>query len=182
MDPDLQSTLLKVAVPVALIAFVLLVSRSRRFSPREDLRLVWPRPKLLLLWLALWIGWMAAGEVAIRVFGMEQSAPWRDYSPLVIALRILAIGVLGPAAEEIVVRGLVFFRLARTRLGPAGAILLGAGGWAVLYYHYHWGTILMVFLDDVVLGLARWHARSTNLPTVLHSLGNLLSIWQSLHG
>jgi membrane protease YdiL (CAAX protease family) len=182
MDHDLQSTLLKVAIPVALIAFVLLVSRLRRFSLREDLRLVWPRPKLLLLWLAVWIGWMALGEVAIRVFGMEQPAPWRDYSPLVVALRILAIGVLGPAAEEIVVRGLLFFRLARTRLGPAGAVLLCAAGWAALHYRYEWGTILLIFLDGVVLGLARWQARSTNLPIVMHSLGNLLSIWQSLHG
>lgn len=181
MDPVLQSTLLKVALPATIIAVVLVASKVRGFSWGEDLRLVWPRPSLVLLWLVLWVAWVALGELAIRVFGMPPPAPWEAYSPLVFVLRVAAIGILGPASEEMLMRGLIFFRISRTRLGATGAIVICAAAWAAMHYRYDFQTITLIFLDGIVLGMARHHTRSTNVPIVMHSLGNLFSIWQSLH-
>ena len=180
MDRELVSTLLKVALPLVAIIAVLASSRARGISPTEDLRLVWPKPSTTLVWIVAWIAWVAIGEVATRAFGLAQAQPWIGYSPLVVVLRVAALGVLGPAAEEIVMRGLVFFRLSRTRLGPTGAIGLTAAAWALMHIQYDAKSMLLVFLDGLVLGLARHRARSTYLPIVLHSLGNLFSIWQSL--
>jgi membrane protease YdiL (CAAX protease family) len=181
MDPVLLSTLLKLALPCATIALVLLISRWRGVDWRNDLRLGWPRPSQVLIWIAIWVAWVAAGEVAIRLLGMAPPAPWKDYPPLIVVLRIAAIGILGPVSEEILMRGMIFWRISRTRLGPVGAILICAVAWAAMHYHYDWKTIVMIFLDGIVLGVARHHTRSTQVPILMHILGNLLSIWQSLH-
>jgi membrane protease YdiL (CAAX protease family) len=180
MSSDLAATLLKLAIPLLAIVFMLAVSRARGFSAQDDLRLVWPAPPVVLAWIGIWIVWVALGEAATRAFGLAQAQPWRDYAPLVVVLRIAAIGVLGPAAEEILMRGIVFFRLSRTRVGVPGAIVLAAAGWALLHLDYDAKTKLLIFADGLVLGLARHRARSTYVPVVMHSLGNLFSIWQSL--
>jgi membrane protease YdiL (CAAX protease family) len=182
MDPLLRSTLLKVALPLVTISVVLLITRLRGISWRDDLALRWPKPSVALFWLGLWIGWMVAGEVAVAVFGLEQPKLWPDYPLLIVALRIAAIGLLGPAAEEIVVRGLAFFRLQRTRLGPWGAIVLCSALWAAAHVQYDWTLITLIFCDGLVLGAARYRSGSTFLPVAMHVMGNLYSIYQSLSG
>ncbi|HEY3175843.1 MAG TPA: CPBP family intramembrane glutamic endopeptidase [Candidatus Polarisedimenticolia bacterium] len=181
MDPLLFSTLMKLALPAVVITIALTVTRVRGISWKADLGLCWPRPAIGLAWLAAWIVWMAIGEAAIRVFGMEQAAPWEEYPLLIVVLRIAAIGILGPASEELVMRGVLLDRLRRTALGPIGAIAAVAAAWAAMHYRYEPMTIGLIFADGLVLGAARHHSRSTLLAAVMHSLGNLLSIYQSLH-
>jgi len=182
VSPDLAATLVKLAVPAVAIAAVLAITRWRDISWTADLGLTWPRPAVLASWVAIWIGWVILGEVAIRTFGLGQAAPWKPYPLLIVVLRIAAIGLLGPAAEEIVVRGVLFHRIGRTRLGPVGAIAIGAALWAVAHVQYEWTTAALIFLDGLVLGTARLRSRSTFVPMVMHSLGNLFSIYQSLRG
>jgi membrane protease YdiL (CAAX protease family) len=180
MNEQLVSTLLKVAAPAAAIALVLIVAKLRGFSYTNDLRLVWPPPRVLFYWLAIWALWMAAGELAINYLGMEQPKPWPAYRGAIIALRILAIGFLGPIAEELVMRGIVFFRISRTRVGPWGAIVICAVVWAAMHVQYDWRTITMIFFDGLLLGLARYRSRSTYVPMLMHVAANLFSIVQSL--
>jgi membrane protease YdiL (CAAX protease family) len=180
MSAELQSTLLKVGLPVLCIVIALVVMRLRHLSLREDLRLVWPPPRELALWLGLWIVWMAVSEGLTRVFGIPGPEPWQAYSSLIIALRILAIGILGPIAEEMIFRGVLFRRLSRTSLGDYGAIVILAAVWAAAHIQYGFGLIALIFLDGLVLGLARSRTRSLYLPMVMHILGNLFSIYQSL--
>lgn len=182
MSPDLEATLVKLALPCLVIVAVLAVARWRRVTWKDDLGLVWPRPSVMATWLAIWIGWVVVGEFAIRVFGLAQAEPWKPYPLLIILLRIAAIGLLGPAAEEIVVRGVLFFRIGGTRLGPVGAIVIGAAGWAAAHFQYDAATRVMIFLDGLVLGTARLRSRSVYVPIVMHALGNLYSIQQSLTG
>jgi membrane protease YdiL (CAAX protease family) len=180
MSGLLGSTLLKVALPLVVIMVVMIASRVRGFSLTEDLRLVWPRPAIVVLWLAIWAVWMFAGELAISALGMEQPSRWPAYPPLIIALRILAIGLLGPIAEELVTRGLLFFRISRTTVGPWGAIVICALVWSVAHVQYDWRTITMIFLDGLMLGTARHQSRSTFVPMAMHVVANLYSILQSL--
>ena len=181
MNPLLVSTLLKVAIPLAVITIALVATRLRGVSWKGDLGLTWPKPAAGAAWLAIWIAWMAAGEMAIRAFGMEQATPWPDYPLLIVILRIAAIGILGPASEEIVMRGVLFDRIRRTPLGPVGAIVIVSVAWGLMHYRYAPMTIGLVFLDGLVLGTARHQSRSTFLAVAMHSLGNLFSIYQSLH-
>lgn len=176
----LGPTLLKLAVPLVVSAFVLWMARRRGWSWRDDLALRWPAPKTLALWIGLWAAWVALGEFAIGALGMGAPTPWPALPPLIIALRIAAIGLAGPIAEELVVRGLVYFRLRATRLGVVGAIIVCAAGWAAMHVQYEWRTIAMIFADGLFLGAAREKSRSTFVPIVLHVLANLYSIGQSL--
>ena len=182
MSPDLAPTLVKVALPTVAIAAVLAISRWRGISWKEDLGLRWPKPAVLALWLAVWIVWVAFGEVATKAFGLDDAVPWKPYPLPIILLRIAAIGLLGPAAEELVVRGIVYYRIGRTRLGPIGAIVAGAALWAAAHVQYDWPTVMLIFLDGLVLGAARHRSRSTFVAMLMHALGNLYSIAQSLGG
>src|SRR5215216_6372454 len=161
MSPYLQSTLLKVALTVAGIVLVLVVARLRKLSLRDDLGFRWPPPRQLALWMALWIAWMVVGEALIDLFGLPDPEPWNaGYSTLIVALRILAIGLLGPISEEMLMRGMVFWRLRRTPLGDYGAIVVVAALWAAFHTQYGFGLIALIFLDGLVLGLARVRTRS----------------------
>ena len=177
----LLSTLSKLALPLLIITIVLVVTRVRGLSWSDDLGLNCPRPAVWAAWLAAWIVWMALGEVAISAFGMESPAPWADFPPLIVVLRIAAIGLAGPVSEELVMRGVLFDRVRRTRLGPIGAIVILSAAWAVMHYRYEPMTIGLIFADGLVLGAARHQSRSVWLPIVMHSIGNLFSIYQSLH-
>ncbi len=182
MDEQLQSTLLKVALVVVGAVVVLVVSRLRGVSWRDDLGFRAPGWSAAALWLALWIAWMAVGEFAIRAFGIQQPEPWPEYRPLVLFLRIAMIGVLGPFAEEVVMRGAFLHRLRRGGLGPLPSIVIAAVVWAVLHYQYEAGLIAIIAADGVVLGLARHYGRSLWLPIAMHTIGNLFSIYQSMAG
>jgi len=184
MDSQLRSTLLKVALPVLAISVTLVAWRvlsKKKGISSKDLGLAWPKASTLFLWLAVWIVWMAVSEVAINALGMEQAKHWPDYSPLIVSLRIVAIGILGPAAEELLARGILFAVLSRKRPGPLGAIVICAAGWAVAHYRYGWKTVALIFLDGILLGTARQHSRSVFVPILMHIIANLFSIYQSLH-
>ena len=138
------------------------------------------RKPMFALWIGLWLGWILASEVLIRQLGLEQAPAWLHYPLLILVLRILAIGVLGPIAEELAMRGIVFFQL-RRRLGNAhGAIVIVAILWAAMHYHYGPGTVALIGVDGLLLGYARHRGGSLWIPIAMHTLGNLVSIGQSL--
>lgn len=178
--PDLQSTLLKVALPVFVIGVIVLAARRRGLDLRDAF--AWRRPSVasFAAWLAVWIAWMAATEALGATFGIAQPRPWPPMAPLLVGLRIAAIGVLGPLAEELLFRGLLYFRLSRTKLGELGSVVVIAAIWAAIHFQYDLPTVAFVFADGIVLGLARRQSHSIATPAAMHVLGNLFSIYQSL--
>lgn len=181
MNPLLSSPLIKLVGPLATIMVLCIVVRVRRLSWRRDIALVAPRASSAALWLLAWIAWMAATESVIHALGIPQAAPWPAYPPLIVALRVAAIGILGPAAEELVMRGLALGRLRPTRLGTVRAVVLVAAAWAALHVSYDLPTIALIFLDGLLLGAARIQSGSIWVPIAMHAIGNLFSIWQSTH-
>jgi membrane protease YdiL (CAAX protease family) len=174
-----------VALPIVVIALTLIafkVHSKKSGGSLKDFGLASPKLPSLFLWLTLWIVWIAVSEMAINAFGMEQAKKWPDYSPLVIGLRIAAIGILGPIAEELLARGFFFTILSRKWPGPLGAIVICAAGWAAMHYRYDWKSLGLVFLDGMILGTARYQSRSIYVPILMHIIGNVYSIYQSLHG
>src|ERR1051325_10943598 len=53
MSPAFGSTLFKLLMPLAGIVIILAVARKRGLSWTEDIRLVWPSPQQLAVWVAL---------------------------------------------------------------------------------------------------------------------------------
>ncbi len=126
------------------------------------------------------IALFAFDEAATRYLGIGAPAPWAEAPLGIIALRILAIGILGPFAEELFFRGVLFFGLRNTRVGAAGAVVISALAFAVVHFQYEPLLLAFIFIDGLLLGLARWRSASLWVPMTIHMLGNLFSIYQSL--
>ena len=180
MDPILQSTLIKTAMPSLAIIVILTVTKRRGISWGEDLGLRAPTFQSTIGWLVTWIAWIVASEIIIRTFALDQATVWPDYPLMIVVLRVVAIGLLGPFAEELVMRGMLLHVLRRTRIGAIGSIGQIAVLWAGLHYSYGAGTLALVAIDGVMFGLARYQSGSLYLPMAMHALGNSVSIYQSL--
>lgn len=181
IEPELlRSTLMKLALPIVTIGLVLFAARRRGVSWRGGIGLCPPFWNKAAIWIAAWVAWLVISEFGINYFGLEQAKPWPSYPMAIVLLRILAIGVLGPAAEELVMRGLILHLLGRTALGPTVAVLVVATGWAAMHFAYGAATLGLVMLDGVWLGYARLKTGSIWVPITMHMIGNLLSIGQSL--
>ncbi len=174
------STLTKLAIPVVACLVILAVTRKRGVSWRDDLGLKAASPAGAAGWLVLWLAWVAASEFVIERFGLQQAEAWPAYPPSILVMRIVAIGMAGPFFEELVARGVFFNLFRRTALGPPGAIIIVALGWALSHYRYDLPTIALVCADGVLLGLARHQSGSLWVPISMHVVGNLISIGQSL--
>ena len=180
MPSLLLSTLTKVALPSVAIGAMLFAAKKRSLSPAEDLGLCAPKPVTAALFLLLWVCLVALEEYLTRFIDGAQAKPWPQYPGYIAAMRVLAIGVLGPVAEELAFRGLLFTLLRRTPLKVAGAIVLTAALWSVIHLRYSPVLLALIFIDGIALGLARHFSGSLYLAIAMHMLGNLFSIAQSV--
>ena len=180
MPALLLSTLSKVALPGVAIGLLLFASKRKKFSLVEDIGItppkIWPSAVFLIAWIFL----IAVEEYATSGITDAQAKPWPAYPTHIVALRVLAIGFVGPIAEELGFRGLLLAWLRRSRLGIFGAIVLTAALWSVLHFEYAPELLALIFLDGIVLGCARQVSGSLFLPITMHIGGNLFSIYQSL--
>lgn len=183
--PDLLlSTLSKVLLPALGIGALLFAAKRRKMSLTEDIGFKVPKLVPTLGFLLLWVVLIAVEELLSSAIGGASPKPWPDYALHIVLLRVLAIGVLGPIAEEIAFRGLLMSWLKSwlkgTRLAVYGAILVSSALWSVVHIQYAPILMLLIFVDGVVLGAARHFSRSIYVPIAMHIAGNLFSIWQSL--
>jgi membrane protease YdiL (CAAX protease family) len=172
MSP-IGSAAVKVAVAAGISALVL--ARTRKV-PREEMGFVRPPLGASALFAIGYLGWMLASDAAIHWRGPWDWRPWIEAPLAASAMRLLAVVILGPVAEELVFRGW-FFGALQKRVGTAVAIPITAVGWALLHYSYTWQVILVIVVDGLLLGLARWRTRSVFPPMVMHALYNLYAIW-----
>ena len=180
MSDLLLTTLPKVLLPAFAIALMLFVARRRGLSPGDDLGLRKPEWKYAAIFLALWLCLIALEEFLTSGMAGAEIKHWPAYPPLILLLRIIAIGFLGPIAEELVFRGFLLRLLGRTRIGIHGAIVVTAALWSLIHQQYAPILLGLIFIDGIALGLARHFAKSLYVPIVMHVLGNLFSIYQSL--
>ena len=90
---------------------------------------------------------------------------------------MLGVGILGPIAEELIFRGLLYGRLVGTRLGAVGSIVILALGWALIHTSYSGVVIAVIFVEGLLLGAARWRTGSVLAPVLMHILWNLYAVW-----
>ena len=174
MDP-IKSAAVKVLVSGAIVA-VLAFRIHRGKRPREWWGLVRPALPAALAWIALYLGWMALSDALTGWRGPWDFRPWQAAPVLASAMRVIAVCALGPIAEELVFRGLLFGWL-RERIGVLATILLTAAGWSLLHVDYSWQVIAIIFVDGLLLGLARQRTGSVYVPIAMHMLYNLYAIW-----
>ena len=176
----LLTTLPKVLLPAVGIAAMLFAAGRKRLSLTDDLGLRKPDWKIAALFVALWFCLIVLEESVTKGMAGTEIKLWPSYPTLIVLLRILAIGFLGPIAEELVFRGFLMRIVGRTRVGIFGAILVTAALWSLIHFQYTPIVLIIIFIDGITLGLARHFTRSLYVPIVMHVLGNLFSIYQSL--
>ena len=172
MDP-IASAALKAAIAGGGI--VLVLYKTRRL-PREEMGLVRPTILPALIIAALYLGWMFGTDAVMHWRGPWDFTPWLAAPLLASILRVLAVGIFGPIVEELIFRGWIF-GLLQKRAGPGLTILLTAAGWSLLHYEYSWAVIGVIFVDGLLLGLARWRSGSVYPPIAMHILYNLYAVW-----
>jgi membrane protease YdiL (CAAX protease family) len=178
LDAELfERTLPKVLLPAAAIVLVLTIARARRVSLRDVVGLKAPSPGAALLWIAIYIVFMLASDRVMGWRGPWDFTIWREQPLAIDAMRVLAVGILGPIAEELIFRGVLFGRLAATRMPMAAVIAVIALGWAVLHYSYSGGVIALIFVGGLLLGAARWRTGSVVVPILMHIAWNLYAVW-----
>lgn len=171
MSP-IASAALKVGVATGAAAIVLVRTRN---LPREEMGFVRPEGAATLLFVFLLLAWMLATDAIFHWRGPWDFRPWAAAPLLASILRVLAVGFIGPTAEELIFRAYFFHRL--RRLGPVAQIAITAIGWALLHQDYSWTVISIIAVDGLLLGLARWRTGSVLPPIVMHISYNLYAIW-----
>ena len=171
--PHLGITLVKVAAPLAMIAVVMIILHRRKLSVAENLGLRRPPPGQTILWLLLYAVVILGSNYFMNWRGPWDFTEWRQAPLLVDILRVLAVGILGPIAEEIIFRGFIFTRLARTGLGVSGAIALTALAWGAMHYTYAPGVIALLIFAGLLLGVARLKTNSVISNSYTPGAGNL---------
>jgi membrane protease YdiL (CAAX protease family) len=134
-------------------------------------------------WLAIWIGWVALFDWGSRLLG-DLPPEVSDAPPVVVAILVFGMVVLAPAMEELLFRGLLFRLFERSRLGANGAVAITAVLFAAMHVQYwdRWLGLSQVFLDGILLGLARKTARSVPLCFLMHAIGNGYAAYLRFHG
>jgi membrane protease YdiL (CAAX protease family) len=176
---DLNNPFVKVAFPILAIVAVIVLSKVRfHMSLRVDLMLRKPAAGQLFLWLAIAVSWMLITDYFMNWRGAWNFEPWRNQPLYVSILRVLAVGILGPAAEELIFRGYLFNRLKRLKiLNDWLIIIILAAVWACLHYTYSIPVISIIFIEGIFLGAALLRSRSLVVPILMHICWNLYAIW-----
>jgi len=171
-----ESAAIKLGVSGLLTANVLYRLRTRS-SPPQRWGLIPPATLTSAAgWIALYLAWMFGTDLLTHWRGPWDFTAWRAAPMAASVMRVLAVGVFGPIAEELVFRGYLF-GLLRARIGAAGTISITALGWAILHADYSWWVIAIIAVDGLLLGLARWRTGSVYVPIAMHVLYNLYAIW-----
>jgi membrane protease YdiL (CAAX protease family) len=172
--------LLAAARSVEILALVLLAALRT-----GGLTMIGLQPKTLLPGLGKGLAWSAAfAGVAALLFGLLYLAGQHPLTlvraplpphPTQRVLYFFVGGILAPAAEEIVFRGLIFGYLRRWGL-PAAVLISTA-----LFAAFHLPTIPVTqIIGGIVFALAYVSTGSLMTPIAIHMLGNLAIFTLSL--
>jgi membrane protease YdiL (CAAX protease family) len=169
---------LKLLIPLGVIAAVIIGMRRYRGVAGIDFGLRSPAVGHLLLWLGVYAAWMLGSNAIINWRGPWDFAPWRSMPLAAAAGRVLAVGVLGPIAEELLFRGYLYARLAAVaRIGIRGAIAITAVAWGGLHFSDSVFLLFLLLIDGLLLGAARAATKSVWVPVGMHLVWNLYAVW-----
>ena len=168
--------LIILATPAFFVAVGVTIVRFRKLSWRDDVGLRLPSAGQTAIWMAAFVLLFIAQEQFAQ--GDEAWGSWRGkYDAGQVAIRIVAISLLYPLAEEFFFRGVALGAIAR-RFGSVAAVLITAAAFALLHTQYDWPV--WILFDGLLFGLSRVSSGSVYLPMLLHVIGNTYSVWERL--
>ena len=164
------------------IGLIIFVAKKKRLSYKYDLGLVLPNWKNLIFWIALFLLLIAIEDFFFNQFSDSITESWKEkYTTPQMLLRGIGIVILAPISEELMFRGLLFWRIKNSRLKTIGSILIPAILFSAIHIQYsELLTLGIIFIDGLFYGLARHFSKSVILAIILHSLSNLGAVIERL--
>jgi membrane protease YdiL (CAAX protease family) len=174
MQP-IPSAALKAGLSAAAVVVILIrVKRSKR--PPAWFGITVPPLLPTAAFIAVYILWMFGSNALTNWRGPWDFGPWEQAPLIASMLRVLAVCVFGPLVEEFIFRGVLFSWL-QERMSIYVTIVATALSWSLLHYSYAWWVVGIIFVDGILLGLARWRTGSVFAPAAMHMLYNFYAIW-----
>lgn len=179
LDINLNNPFIKVLLPLfGIVALLLLCKKRLHYSLTNDLQLKKPPLLQLLMWLTLYLSWMLITDYFMNWRGAWDFGPWHAQPMHVSILRVLAVCFLGPILEELIFRGLLFYRFTKVlKINHWVVVILLAAVWAAMHYTYSVPVIAVIFVSGILLGAAMVKSRSLIVPIIMHICWNLYAIW-----
>jgi len=114
-------------------------------------------------------------EVALPDFMLEVEAQTNSLLAKIILL--LAVVFIGPIYEEVIFRGVAFYRLKKTALGASGAIIIPSIVFTLIHWQYDQVEIyISVFVFSCLMGLLRHLSGNLWYCIIAHMICNLLAL------
>lgn len=158
---------------------VLFIKARRGPSIREYLSLKTITPRLLFALSGITIGLVflnslvayltGAGAESNYISDLFLTSGW----PVVFGL---AVVVFAPVFEEMFFRGFLFVSLEKSRIGPAGAVVLTTLTWTLLHLGNGLFNLASIFVLGILLGVTKLKTRSLYSTIFMHSLWNLIAV------
>jgi membrane protease YdiL (CAAX protease family) len=171
------ATIASAVVCTGLVLVIIRVRHGTGFSDYLALKPMSPRSIAAVAGVAIAFILISAGaDIFIKkpVDSDFMTAAYRSVTS--VPLFWIAIVVFAPLFEEIFIRGFLFIGLARSRIGPAGAVLLTTLVWAALHVQYGLYEIAVIFVLGIILGVVRHRTGSLWGPVIIHAFNNLLAV------
>jgi membrane protease YdiL (CAAX protease family) len=125
-------------------------------------------------WVLFYILWSTARWALPLFLPNEVDSEWlKRMSQLSLGEAIIVIALLGPVAEELLLRGAMFAALLR-RWGIWAAVLVPSLIGGLLHPQYEWWAVISIIGSGILLAMVRWKGGSLYLPVGLHAAWNLL--------
>ncbi len=161
---------------VATLAILALVFSRKSVSAPEYLQFRKVENRHLLFWLlasALWLLISGVLSENIPALSSDFAASLLENEPSILKL-LLAAGILGPATEEILFRGLLFKSIEKGASANSGimAVAISALLFSMVHFQYNIFILAFIFLHGLLLGAARLQTQSIITPILMHCLHN----------
>jgi len=191
--PQLEALILSNSLLLAVIfgaamacalAVLLLAVRLSGLSAREYLGLTLPRRRDLLIGLAALAALYAIYLLSSRLFA-PHAPEWfkgvyrRSLGADTLPALAVAIVLLAPLGEELIVRGFLLRGWAASRMGPTFAIILTSALWTGMHTQYEPFVLSYIFGIGLLLGWLRQRTGSTLLTMMLHATQNAIVLAQT---
>lgn len=160
----------------ALLGALLRLTRGRGRCARDYLALERPGGKDLAVWIAVGLATvvlLVGIELTDRPSLLLVHFNWLLTTSPGMWPSILYLAVLGPIAEEALFRGFLHRGLARSRVGEAGAAVVGAVLWAGIQYDYGLASLVGLLGIGLALGAARASTGSVIVPLAMRAANAL---------
>ncbi len=179
------SVLLTVSLlsPLLTIPLLIKVTKAEDWSERFDFWAV----KVMCVskvakWLAVGVAFWLFSSYTGELLKLPEEQIMLDIK---IARNSVGMGILiftticlvVPIMEELVFRGWLFSKVAQTKLGSTGAIVLTSLIFTIIHSQYEQSiTFIMLFLFSLLLGYARYKSNNISYSILIHIIFNSLAL------